>query len=113
LVFFVIQILVKNTNFLVVFSLAKSRRTAKRPTVLSSLLQLLAIPITLKKIYFLNSFRNFCKVCTSSFLAKIEENQTFQGLNANGLEIKRRARRGMTLLVLTFICIMAAKKLNF
>jgi len=78
------------------------------------LLQLLAIPITLKKIYFLNSFRNFCKVCTSRFFfAKIEENQTFQGLNANGLEIKRRARRGMTLLVLTFICIMAAKKLNF
>jgi len=38
-------------------SLVKSRRTAKRPTVLNRLLPLLTIPITLRKIYFLTNFR--------------------------------------------------------
>jgi len=42
-------------------SLAKSRRTAKRPTVLSSLLDMLTITITLRKIYFAANFRIFCK----------------------------------------------------
>jgi len=34
-------------------------------------------------------------------------------LNANGLEIKQRAQRGMTFLDLTFIYFIAAKKLIF
>jgi len=43
-----------------------SFRTAKKPTVLNSLLPLLTIPITLRKIYFLTNFRIFC---ASSFFA--------------------------------------------
>jgi len=42
-------------------SLAKSRRTAKRPTVLSSVRPMLTIIITLGKNYFLTNFRIFCK----------------------------------------------------
>jgi len=34
-------------------------------------------------------------------------------LNADGLEIKRRARRGVTFLILVFIFIMAVKIQNF
>jgi len=34
-------------------------------------------------------------------------------LDANGLEIKQRAQRGMTFLDPTFIFFVAAKKLNF
>jgi len=41
-------------------SSAKSRRTAKRPTVLDSLLNMLTILITFWKIYFLTNFVNFC-----------------------------------------------------
>jgi len=48
-------------------SLVKSRRTAKRPTVLNSLLPMLTIPITLGKIYFLTNFRIFCKGGTLVF----------------------------------------------
>jgi len=34
-------------------------------------------------------------------------------LNANILEIKQRAQRGMTFLILTYTFIITAKKLNF
>jgi len=34
-------------------------------------------------------------------------------LNANRLEIKQRVQRGMPFLILTYIFIFAAKKLNF
>jgi len=40
-------------------SSAKSRGTTKRPTVLSSLLQMLSIRVTLRNIYFLTHFRIF------------------------------------------------------
>jgi len=53
--YFGIQILVKNTHF------CGFCGTAKRPTVLSSLLQMLSIHITLRKIYFLTQFLIFCK----------------------------------------------------
>jgi len=43
-------------------SLVKTRRTAERPTVLKSLLPMLTIPITLRKIYFFTHFRIFCIV---------------------------------------------------
>jgi len=46
------------------------------------------------------------------FYSKNGKNQNFLGLNANGLEIKRRARRGMTFLILTFIFIMATVSLS-
>jgi len=42
-------------------SSAKSRRTAKRPTVLNSLLNMLTIHITFWKIYFLTNFLNLCR----------------------------------------------------
>jgi len=41
------------------------------------------------------------------------ENKKFSGYNANRLEIKQRAQRGMTFLILTYTFVMAAKKLNF
>jgi len=41
------------------------------------------------------------------------KNKKFSGLNANLLEIKRQAQRGMTFLILTNIFVIAAKKLNF
>jgi len=44
---------------------------------------------------------------------EIGKNQNFIGLNANGLEIKRRGLRGTTFLNLTFIFFIAAKKLIF
>jgi len=56
-------------------SLAKLRRTPKRPTVLSSLLNMLTNSITLRKIYFLTKFW--------LFFAKNGKNQNFVGLNAN------------------------------
>jgi len=90
-------------------SSAKSRRTAKRPTVLSSLLNMLTILIIFRKIYFLSNFR----ICYITFFAKNGKNQNFLGLNSNLLEIKRRARRGMTFLIRTYIFVMAAKKRNF
>jgi len=40
-------------------SFAKSRRTAKRPTVLNSLLNMLTILITFKKNYFLKKLFHF------------------------------------------------------
>jgi len=48
-------------------SLAKSRRTAKRPTVLESLLYLLTMPIILRNIYFLTHFRIFYRGCIVFF----------------------------------------------
>jgi len=107
-----IQILVKNFLSGSNRSLANSRSTAKRPTALGSLLDRLTIPITLKKNYFLTKLRIFCKG-VQPFFAKIGKAGKFPGLNANRLEIKQRAQRGMTFLVLTFIFNMAAKKLNF
>jgi len=53
-------------------SLAKSRRTAKRLTVLSSLLDMLTITITLRKIYFLANFRIFCNIIY--FCKKFQKN---------------------------------------
>jgi len=41
---------------------AKSRRTAKGPTVLSNLLNMLTIRINLRKIYFLNNLFFFRKI---------------------------------------------------
>jgi len=92
-------------------SLVKSRRTAKRPTVLSSLLLELTIPTTIRKTNFLTNFRIFYK--GSLFLQKNGKNQKFLGLNANRLEIKIRAQRGMTLLILIFYCDMPAKTLIY
>jgi len=43
-------------------------------------------------------------------MAKIKKNP---GLNANILEMKQRAQRGMTILILTFIRNMPAKTLTF
>jgi len=51
-------------------NLANSRRTAKRPTVLNSFLNMLTIPITLRKIYFLTSFRIFGKGVYRLFFQK-------------------------------------------
>jgi len=59
-------------------SLAKSRRTAKRPTVLSSWLDLLTIPITLREIYFLTNSSIFCKGVHHLFLRKMEKIKNFQ-----------------------------------
>jgi len=50
---------------------------------------------------------------TSSIFAKNGKNKKFPGLNVNRLEIKQRAQRDMTFLILTFIFILAAKKLSF
>jgi len=52
-------------------SLAKSRRTAKRSTVLSRLLNILTNSIILRKIYFLSNFRMF-------FLRKMAWIEKFQ-----------------------------------
>jgi len=57
-------------------SSAKSRRTAKRPTVLSSLLNMLTILITFRKIYFLTNFLNFCKGCIT-FLREMAKIKNF------------------------------------
>jgi len=54
-------------------SLANLKRTAKRPTVLSSLLKMLTILITFRKIYFLNNFFIFCRGCIT-FFRKMAEN---------------------------------------
>jgi len=70
---------------------------------------MLTIPITLKKIYFLTKFCIFCKGLHHVFFAKNGKNLKFLGFNANGLEIKLRAQRGMTFLILTICCIMPAK----
>jgi len=59
-------------------SLAKSRRKAKIPTVLSSLLDMLTITITLRKIYFLANFRFFCKGLHHLFLRKMKKIKKFQ-----------------------------------
>jgi len=69
---------------------------------------MLSIPITLRNIYFLTHFRIFCN---RFFFAKNVKSLKISALNANGLEIKQRVQRDMTLL--TFICIMAAKNRNF
>jgi len=91
-------------------SLAKSRRTAKIPTILSSLLQLLSIPITTYNLFFLPVFEIFVRGYFM-FFSKNGKTQNFLGLNANGLEIKRRARRGVTFFILAFIFVMAVKPL--
>jgi len=62
-------------------SLAKSRRTAKRQTVLSSFRPMLTILITLGKIYFLTNFRLFYSL---SIFATIGKNLGFLDFNANG-----------------------------
>jgi len=54
-------------------NLAKSRRTTKRQTVLSSLPPILLIPITLRNIYFFNNFRIFCKGLHKNFLEKFKK----------------------------------------
>jgi len=59
-------------------SLVKSRRTAKRPTVLSSLLDMLTIPITLRKIFFFTNFLIFCKGVYRLFLRKMSKIKNFQ-----------------------------------
>jgi len=63
------KILVKKTLFLRVFNhnSAKLSRTAKKPTVLGSLLLVLTIRIHFRTIYFLTNFRIFY---TSSIFAK-------------------------------------------
>jgi len=58
-------------------SSAKSRRTAKKPTVLNSLLNMLTIPITLRNIYFLTNFRFFCKGMHRLFLRKMSKIKNF------------------------------------
>jgi len=55
-----------------------SRRTAKRQTVLSSLLNMLTIVITFMKIYFLSNFRFFCKGVHHLFLRKMAKMKNFQ-----------------------------------
>jgi len=59
-------------------SSANSRRTAKRPTVLSSLLNMLTILISFTKIYFLTNFCNFCKGLHHIFLRKMGKIENFQ-----------------------------------
>jgi len=56
-------------------SSAKSRRTDKRPTALSSLLNMLTILITFRKIYFLTNFLIFCYI---TFLRKMAKIKNFQ-----------------------------------
>jgi len=46
-------------------------------------------------------------------MRKMEKKKKFPGLNVNRLEIKQRAQRDMTFLILTFIYILAAQKLSF
>jgi len=73
---------------------------------------MLTIPITFRNIYFLTNSSIFCKGVSSIF-AKNGKNKKFPGLNVNRLEIKQRAQRDMTFFILTFIFILAAKKLSF
>jgi len=47
------------------------------------------------------------------FFAKNVKRKKILGLNAIGLEIKRRAQRGMPFFDLTIIFVKAATKLNF
>jgi len=58
---------------------------------------MLTILFFFRIIYFLTNFLIFCK---------------FPGLNANRLEFKQRAQRGMTFLIRTYIFVLAAKKRN-
>jgi len=76
---FEILIFNKNATFFRFFhsSSTKIRRTAKRPTVLSSLLNMLTILITFRKIYFLTKFIIFCRGCIT-FLRKMEKIKNFQ-----------------------------------
>jgi len=60
---------------------------------------------------FLPIFAFFVRA--SSIFAKNEKNKKFPGLNVNRLEIKQRAHRDMTFLILAFTFILAAKKMNF
>jgi len=66
-------------------SSAKSRRTAKRPTVLCSLLNMLTIRINLRKINFLTNFRFFCKGVHRLFflrkMSKIKNSQVWVPMN--------------------------------
>jgi len=57
-------------------SSAKLRRTAKRPTVLSNLLNMLTILIIFRKIYFLINFLIFCGGCIT-FLRKMAKMKNF------------------------------------
>jgi len=70
------------------------------------------IPITLKKNFILTNFNIFYKGLHHLFLAKMAKIKNCQVLMSR-LEIKLRAQRGMTILILTFVCIMPAKTLNF
>jgi len=102
----------KNPNFQRFFrrSFVKSRRKNKRPTVLSSLLLMLTIPITLRNIYFLTHFRIFCH---HHFLEKFSKNKKISGLNTNGLEFKLRTQRSMAFHIVTIFSIMPAKTRTF
>jgi len=91
-------------------NLAKSRRTTKRQTVLSSLPRILLIPITLRNIYFLTHFRIFCHY---NFFDKFKKKKKFSCLNTNGLEFKLRTQRGMAFHIVTIFSIMRAKTLLF
>jgi len=59
-------------------SSAKSRRTAIRPTALSSLLNMLTILIIFIKIYFLTNFFIFCKGLHHLFLRILAKIKNFQ-----------------------------------
>jgi len=84
-----VQIFVKNKKFRFLLKMrnffrflhrssAKLKRTAKRPTVLSSLLNMLTILITFMRIYFLTNFRIFCKGVHRLFLRKMSKIKNFQ-----------------------------------
>jgi len=76
-----IQILVKNSIFFSPFfsrSLTNLRHTAKIPTVLNSLLEMLTIPIILRKIYFLTHFRIFYRGCLCFFCEKCQKKKIFR-----------------------------------
>jgi len=60
--------------------LVKSRRTAKYPNVLSSLLAMVTIPFNFGKIYFLTKFRIFYKEIHHVFLRKMAKIKHFQVL---------------------------------
>jgi len=76
-----IHFLVKKNDFSFQFfnrSLVKSRRSAKKPTVLSSLLAMLTIPIILRNINFLTHFRIYHRGCIVFFCEKCEKLQIFR-----------------------------------
>jgi len=72
---------------------------------------MLTIFITFRKLYFLTNFRIFLRGYIM-FFDKNGKNKKCSRFNANGLEFKLRAQRGMTVHFLTILCIMTAKSLN-